>query len=270
MKPQIYRELEFFCFCKFRKNWPKNWKLERIEKLRSFIANWEKNDNNLEIFTKPWKPQNFKIGKFGLLLQIQENLTQNWKILPNSQNHKLLKGLENYIFLLQIWKISRKDWKNPPNSGNTKFCFSIVLAKFGSFWNILPHSWYYKILYINSLGPCFCACVCLWPLDAENSDGGRREKWREKNKTTVGWRTFEVLKPRSWDPGPENSHWGPETQVLRSRSWNLALRAWNPGPEIQVLKPRVEVLKPRSWEPNIEGLKPRSWERACLLIGWSN
>jgi len=40
---------------------------------------------------------------------------------------------------------------------------------------------------------------------------------------------------------------GPETQVLRSRSWKLALRAWNPGPEIQVLKPRVEGLKPRSW-----------------------
>jgi hypothetical protein len=40
-------------------------------------------------------------------------------------------------------------------------------------------------------------------LDAEKSDGkkksdaGRREKWREKNKTTVGWRAFEVLKPRS-------------------------------------------------------------------------
>jgi hypothetical protein len=107
-------------------------------------------------------------------------------------------------------------------------------------------------------------CVCLWPLDAEKSDGGRREKWREKDKTTVGWRAFEVLKPRfwepnteglkprSWDPGPETSRWGPETQVLRSRSWNLALRAWNPGPEIQVLKLRVEGLKPRSWEPGPE------------------
>jgi hypothetical protein len=72
------------------------------------------------------------------------------------------------------------------------------------------------------------------------------------------WRAFEVLKPRSWeqnteglkprcwDPGPETSHWGPETQVL---------------------KPRVEVLKPRSWEPNIEVLKPRSWQRACV-INW--
>ncbi len=77
---------------------------------------------------------------------------------------------------------------------------------------------------------------------------GRREKWREKDKTTVGWRAFEVLKPRSWDPGPETSRWGPEPQVLRARSWN-------PGPESQALKPRVEVLK------------PRSWERACV-INW--
>jgi hypothetical protein len=45
---------------------------------------------------------------------------------------------------------------------------------------------------------------------------------------------------------------GPKIQVLRSRSWNLALKAWNPGPESQVLKPRVEGLKPRSWEPGLE------------------
>jgi hypothetical protein len=124
------------------------------------------------------------------------------------------------------------------------------------------------------------ASVRLWPLDAEKSDGGRREKWREKDKTTVGWRAFEVLKPRSWEPGPETSllrasvrpsvttgrreKWREKDkttvgwrafEVLRARSWNLALRAWNPGPEIQVLKPRVEVLK------------PRSWERACV-INW--
>ncbi len=74
-------------------------------------------------------------------------------------------------------------------------------------------------------------------MDTEKSDGkkksddGHREKWREKDKTTVGWRAFEVL---------------------RARSWNLALRAWNPGPESQVLKPRVEVLKPRSWYPGPE------------------
>jgi hypothetical protein len=86
----------------------------------------------------------------------------------------------------------------------------------------------------------------------------RREKWREKDKTTVGWRAFEVMKPRSWEPnieglkprswesGPQTSRWGPETQVLRARSWNLALR---------------------SWEPNIEVLKPRSWERAWV-INW--
>ncbi len=74
-------------------------------------------------------------------------------------------------------------------------------------------------------------CVRLWPLDAEKSDGGRKEKWQEKDKTTVGWRAFEVLKPRSWDPGPETSRWGPETQVLKAMSWNLALRSWNPGLE---------------------------------------
>jgi hypothetical protein len=168
------------------------------------------------------------------------------------------------------------------------------------------------------LRPSVRPCVCdHWTqrkvtVDAEESDGkkksdgGRREKWREKDKTTVGWRAFEVLKPRSWepnteglkprswDPGPETSRWGPETQVLRAkyrgpetqvlrakyrgpetqvlraRSWNLALRAWNPGPEIQVLKPRIEVLKSRSWEPNIEVLKPGPDSVRALLIGWSN
>ncbi len=109
-------------------------------------------------------------------------------------------------------------------------------------------------------------------MDAKKSDGkkksddGHREKWQEKDKTTVGWRAFEVLKPRSWepnteglkprswDPGPETSHWGPETQVLRSRSWNLALRSWNPGPESQIS---------RSWHPGPESVR-------ALLIGWSN
>jgi hypothetical protein len=98
-----------------------------------------------------------------------------------------------------------------------------------------------SILYIKSL---VCACVRLWPLDAEKSDekkkgdGGRIEKWREKDKTTVGWR-------------------GPETQVLRAKYR---------GPETQC--PVIEVLKPRSWEPNAEVLKPKCWEptaatRAC-------
>jgi len=80
---------------------------------------------------------------------------------------------------------------------------------------------YLLVLYINSLSPSVRPSVTT----------GRREKWREKDKTTVGWRAFEVLKPRSWDPGPETSRRGPETQVLRSRFWNLALRSWNPGPE---------------------------------------
>jgi len=99
--------------------------------------------------------------------------------------------------------------------------------------------------------------------DAEKSDGGRREKWREKekwrwmqrkDKTTVGWRAFEVLKPRSWESGPETSRWGRETQVLRAMSWNLTLRSWNPGHENQIS---------RSWNPGPESVR-------ALLIGWSN
>jgi hypothetical protein len=129
-------------------------------------------------------------------------------------------------------------------------------------------SQWWAILYINSLRPCVCASVYLsdTTVPCFNSSAelvavrsvttGRRGKWREKEKwrwmqrkykMTVGWRAFEVLKPRSWEPGLETSRWGPETQVLRSKSWNLALRAWNPGLESQVLKPHVEVLKPRSW-----------------------
>jgi hypothetical protein len=101
-------------------------------------------------------------------------------------------------------------------------------------------------------------------MDAKKSDGkkksddGHREKWQEKDKTTVGWRAFEVLKPRSWEPN---------TEGLKPRSWDPGPETSHWGPEIQVLKPRVEVLKPRSWEPNIEVLTPRSWERACV-INW--
>ncbi len=57
-----------------------------------------------------------------------------------------------------------------------------------------------QILYINSLSACVRASVTT----------GRREKWREKDKTTVGWRAFEVLKPRSWEPN---------TEGLKPRSW---------------------------------------------------
>ncbi len=137
-----------------------------------------------------------------------------------------------------------------------------------------PHeAWYYEILilYIKALSPS----VCLWPLDAKKNDNGRREKWREKDKMTVGWRAFEVLKPRSWEPGPETSRRGLETQVLKARSWNLALRAWNPGPEIQVLKPRIEVLKPRSWNlalrswnPGPESQISRSWNPGLETSHW--
>jgi hypothetical protein len=94
------------------------------------------------------------------------------------------------------------------------------------------------------------ACVCLWPLDAEKSDGvtcvrlsvttERRKKWQEKNKTHDQAQV---------DDRRMESFQGPETQVLRVCA-------------------SVKVLKPRSWKPNIEVLKPRYWEpnaatRAC-------
>jgi len=59
---------------------------------------------------------------------------------------------------------------------------------------------------------------------------GRREKWREKDKTTVGWRAFEVLKPWSWEPN---------TEGLKPRSWERACvingarvcKSGRPGPD---------------------------------------
>jgi hypothetical protein len=61
---------------------------------------------------------------------------------------------------------------------------------------------------IYKVACCVHLSVCMWPLDAEKSDSVHREKWREKDKTTVGGRAFgilylrpvEVLKPRSWEP----------------------------------------------------------------------
>jgi hypothetical protein len=76
----------------------------------------------------------------------------------------------------------------------------------------------------------------------------RREKWREKDKTTIGWRAFEVMKLRSWEWNPVPVYRGLETQVLRvkpsvrlSESENPSLesqisRLWNTGPESQVLR----------------------------------
>jgi hypothetical protein len=88
----------------------------------------------LEIFTKPSRPQNWsKFGNYSLLLQIQEILTQKLGKFAKLLKPQTLNGLENSIFLLKFWKILTKDRKNPPNSPNTKFCFSIVLAKFGHF-----------------------------------------------------------------------------------------------------------------------------------------
>jgi len=96
------------------------------------------------------------------------------------------------------------------------------------------------------------ASVRLWPLDAEKSDGGRREKWREKDKTTVGWRAFEVVKPRSWEWNPVAVFRGPETQVLRVKPSVRLWRSWNPGPQSQI---------PRSWNPM--SWEPKAATRAC-------
>jgi hypothetical protein len=135
---------------------------------------------------------------------------------------------------------------------------------------------------------------------------GRREKWREKDKTTVGWRAFEVLKPRSWDPGPEKSdgkkksdgerrekwrekekwRWtqrkvtgkyrGPETQVLRSRSWEKwrekksdggRREKWREKDKTTVGWRVFEVLKPRSWYPTSRWGPETQVLRACV-INW--
>jgi hypothetical protein len=67
--------------------------------------------------------------------------------------------------------------------------------------------------YLQSLqGERESLSVCLWPLDAEKSDSGHREKWSEKDKTTVGWRVFGIRR-------------GPETQVLRAKCNNVGLQA---------------------------------------------
>ncbi len=84
----------------------------------------------------------------------------------------------------------------------------------------------------------------LWSLDAEKSDSGHKEKWWEKDKTTVEWRGPENQISRSWNPSLESETQCPFIEVLKPKSW----------------EPNIEVLKLRSWELNIEILKPRSWE----------
>jgi len=74
--------------------------------------------------------------------------------------------------------------------------------------------------------PYVRACVRLWPLERSWEAGPERQVLKPR---------VEVLKPRSWDSGPETSRWG---------------------------------VKPRSWEPNIEVLKPRSWERRIRKTGF--
>ncbi len=92
-------------------------------------------------------------------------------------------------------------------------------------------------------------------VDGEKSDGGRREKWQEKDETTVGCVAcvclFESWNPglesclsRSWNPGLESClsrSWNPGLESCLSRSWNPGLesclsRSWNPGLETQVLR----------------------------------
>jgi len=97
------------------------------------------------------------------------------------------------------------------------------------------------------------ACVC------PSVTTGRREKWRwtqrkvrEKDKTTVGWRAFEVVKPRSWEWNPVAVFRGPETQVLRVKPSVRLWRSWNPGPQSQI---------PRSWNPM--SWEPKAATRAC-------
>jgi hypothetical protein len=82
-------------------------------------------------------------------------------------------------------------------------------------------------------------------------ESGRREKWREKDKTTIGWRAFEVLKPRSWEWNPVPVYRGPTTQVLRVKPSVRLSRSWNSGHESETECPFIEVLKPRSWEWNL-------------------
>jgi hypothetical protein len=78
------------------------------------------------------------------------------------------------------------------------------------------------------------------------------EKWREKDKTTVGWRAFDVLKPRSWEWNPVPVYRGPETQVLRVKPSVRLWRSWNPGPQSRI---------PRSWNPM--SWEPKAATRAC-------
>jgi hypothetical protein len=92
----------FYFFCKFGRNWPKNWKFERIEELYSFIENSEEKWQKFGNLHQPSKPINWsKIGNFSLLLQIQENL-------PNSQNHKLWTDWKILFFYCKFGKIWQK------------------------------------------------------------------------------------------------------------------------------------------------------------------
>jgi hypothetical protein len=96
------------------------------------FANSEKIDQNTENLKE--------LKNYILLLQIEKKMIKIWQSSPNPENHKIgqnwkfwfiiansgkfdpklekfaklskpqtLKGLENYIFLLQIWKFLTKD-----------------------------------------------------------------------------------------------------------------------------------------------------------------
>jgi hypothetical protein len=127
---------------------------------------------------------------------------------------------------------------------------------------------------------------------------GRREKWREKNKTTVGWRAFgvlylcvcrgsetQVLRAKYWGPKIQvlrTKYRGSETQVLRVKPNVRLSRFWNPSPESQISKfwnpgpeSETQCRLSRFWNlgtesetqcPFIEVLKPRSCEQNVEVL----
>ncbi len=121
-------------------------------------------------------------------------------------------------FRVLIRRQNRSDWQNRPEQSDSEN--GIRPVKPDGQWLRKVAKYGLCILIHRQNRPAFSMAE---PSVRLSVTTGRREKWREKDKTTVGWRAFEVLKPRSWEPGPETSRrgpetsrWGPETQVLRA------------------------------------------------------
>jgi hypothetical protein len=73
-------------------------------------------------------------------LQMQENLTQNWENLPNSQNHKLWKDWKFIFFYCKFGKIWQKIEKTYQTLKIQSFVFLLSwlnLVVFGTFCRIL-------------------------------------------------------------------------------------------------------------------------------------